>query len=147
MGTSSKIVKSFLPLFYISKYFGCNLYPLPKVFSASNVKINLRAIDILLCLIQFALTFSVTIPLINKWNEKDSPLRKELESKVSVSSVIILTIVATAATYAYTFIYLTIMLADMINASIIRNILVLFTNVDEQVFHFQNFTHKKTYFI
>ncbi len=130
---TSTAIKSFLPIFYISKYFGCNLYPLPKALNASNVKINLRVIDFLLCLYQLVITFTIIIPLIRKWDAKDSPVRNELESKISMSSVIILSITGTAATYAYTLIYLIIMIVDMVNATLIRGILFSFTNFDELV--------------
>lgn len=129
----SDIVKSFLPIFYVSKYFGCNLYPLPKVISASNVKINLRAIDVFVCLIQVGLSFGITIPLIKKWDGPDSKMRQELESQISLSSVVMLSIIGSVVNYAYTTIFLFIVIIDMFNAPVIRSFLLLFTNIDEQV--------------
>lgn len=131
----SNTIQSFLPIFYLSKYFGCNLYPLPKVLNASNVKLNLRAIDVLLCLIQFGLKFGITIPLIKKWNEHDSAVRKELESLISLSSVVTLTMSGLFANYAYVIISLFIGIIDIFNAPVIRSFLLLFTNIDEQVKH------------
>lgn len=107
------IIKSYLPLFYISKYFGCNLFPLPKLLSPSNVKIDIRAVDILICLIHFGLSIGVTLPFIMKW---DSALRKQLESKIALSSVVMMSIIGSSANYAHLLIYLFIMFSDMINA-------------------------------
>lgn len=131
---TSTVIKSFIPIFYVSKYFGCNLYPLPKILNASNVKANLRAIDILICLIQICLAFGISIPLIKKWEDNESPLRKELESIISLYSVTILTISGSAANFGYVAIYLFVMFADMINAPVVRGILLSFADFDNQVF-------------
>lgn len=130
---TSNIVKSFRPIFYISKYFGCNLYPLPNDLNASNVKMNLRVIDVLLCLFQLILSFGVTIPLLQKWETDDSPMRKELESKITSSGVIILNMTGSVANYGYSFLCLVIMFIDMINASVVRSILLSFINFDKLV--------------
>lgn len=131
----SNTIKSFLPIFYLSKYFGCNLYPLPKVLSASNVKLNLRAIDVLICLIQFGLTFGITIPLITKWSHHDSAIRKDLESLISLSSVVTLTMAGSFANYAFAIISSFIVIIDIFNAPVIRSFLLFFTKIDEQVKH------------
>lgn len=130
---TSNIIKSFHPIFYISKYFGSNLYQLPKVLTPSNLKINPRPIDVFICFIQFSLTFGVTIPMIRRWDDEDSPIRKELESKISLSSVVILSITGSVANYAYSFIFLFIIISDMLNAPVIRSFILLFANIDEKV--------------
>lgn len=130
---TSNIIKSFQPIFYISKYFGSNLYQLPKVLTPSNLKINPRPIDVFICFIQFSLTFGVTIPMIRRWDDEDSPIRKELESKISLSSVVILSITGSVANYAYSFIFLFIIISDMLNAPVIRSFILLFANIDEKV--------------
>lgn len=127
------IIKSYLPIFYTSKYFGYNLFPLPKLLSLSNVKINLRVVDILICLTHFGLSIGVTIPFIMKWDSNDSPMRKELESKITLSSVVMMSIIGSTANYAYVLIYLFIMIIDMRNAPSIRKVFVLFNNFDKQV--------------
>lgn len=58
------IIKSFLPIYYLSKYYGCNLYPLPRKLNSSNLKINLRAIDVLTYLVHVGLAVGVLIPFI-----------------------------------------------------------------------------------
>lgn len=143
--TSSNIIKSFLPLFYISKCFGCNLFPLPRVLNPTNVKINLRAIDVIICSVHIGLSFFVTIPLIKTWEQSDSTLRKELEAMITYSSVVTLRLIGTAVNYGYVFTCLFIIINDMINASAIRNILLSFMNIDElvmakQLINYNSFT-------
>lgn len=129
------IVKSFQSIFYVSKYFGCNLYPIPKVLSAANVKMNLRATDVLIYLVHIGLALGVSIPLIRKWEDQSSPLRKELESQISLSSVVMLSITGAAVNYAHVIIFLFIIMFDMINAPVIRGFLLLFNDIDEKVYH------------
>ncbi|KAJ6641362.1 hypothetical protein Bhyg_06301, partial [Pseudolycoriella hygida] len=61
----------------------------------------------------FGIAFGVTIPLIRKWDDQDSPLRKELESKISLTSVVMLSITGAVANYSYVIIFLIIIVADM----------------------------------
>lgn len=145
------IIKSFLPIFYTSKYFGCNLFPLPRLLTPSSVKLNVRAIDVLICLIHFGTAFGVTIPFVKSWDDEDkSGLRKELESKITMSSVVMMSIVGSSANYAHIFVYLFIIIIDMINATVIRKIVLLFTILDKQVCHTKLYIHvsiSSNYFI
>lgn len=131
--TNPDIIKSFLPIFYISKIFGCNLYPLPSPLNAANMKASLTAIDILFCVFQFALYIFVIFPLTEKWSSYNSIFNEEFASNSGSSGLLVIVIIGRSLSDIIAFTNLLIIIMDMRNSAIFRKILLSFIKFDEKV--------------
>lgn len=131
--TTPEIIKSFLPLFYVSKCFGCNLFSLPSPLTATNINTSLTAIDILLCLIQFAFYVFIVHPLSLKWNNYDAVFNNDFAAKSGSSGLVVIVFIGNILTYVLSFTNLFITIMDMRNSANTRRILLLFIEFDEQV--------------
>lgn len=131
--TRPNIIKSFLPIFYVSKFFGCNLYSLPSPLTATNIIKSPSAIDVLLCVIQFVLYVFIVFPFTKKWNSYDSVLNNDFASKTGSSGLVVIVFIGQSLTYALPFANLCIIFLDIRNSTIMRRILFAFVKFDEQV--------------
>lgn len=131
--TTPGIIKSFLPIFYISKLFGCNLYALPAALNSKNVNASLRATDILICLIQFVLHIFVIYPLLNKWDRYDEVFNEEFANKIRSSGLVVIVFIGRCLNYATILTNLLYTIMDMRNSVNIRRILLYLINFDKQV--------------
>lgn len=131
--TARGTLNSFLPIFYVSKFFGSNLYPLPKTISSTNVNVSLRAIDFLFCLIQFGLHLFVIFPLYDKWQSYDSIFNNEFATEIGSSGLAIIIFIGQGIHYATILTHLFITIMGMKSSTIIRKILLTLDNFDKQV--------------
>lgn len=130
---TSGIIKSFMPIFYISKLFGCNLYSLPRALNSTNVNIPLTAIDILICLIQVFIQLFVIFPLIKKWESYDSVFNNEFATEIGSSGLVVIIFIGQFLSYLTIFTNLLFMYMDMSNSATIRGILLSLIHFDEKV--------------
>lgn len=127
------IIKSFLPIFYISKLFGCSLYSLPRPLNATNTNTPLTAIDVLLCVIQFALYFFMIIPLSKKWDSYDSIFNNEYATQIGSSGLVIIVFIGKSLHYIVTVTNLFVIIMDMRNSAGIRRVMLSLIEFDKQV--------------
>lgn len=126
-------VESFMPIFYTSKLFGCNLYSLPRPLNSTNVHVPLRAIDTVLCLFQVVIHLFVIFPLSKKWNSYDSVFNNEFATKIGSSGLVIIVFIGQFVTYVTIFTNLLIVCMDMRNSATIRGIFLSLIHFDEKV--------------
>lgn len=126
-------IRSFLPIFYLSKVFGCNLYSLPRTLDGSNLNACPTAFDVLLCLIHFALYIFVCIPLSQKWDSYDKVFSNEFASNMGSSGLVIIVFLGNILGYATCIKNLFIIVMDMINSANMRRIMLSFNEFDTQV--------------
>lgn len=131
--TKPNVIKSFLPIFYVSKIFGCNLYTLPSPLNATNINASPTAIDVLFGVIQFALYVFIVFPFIKKWNSFDSVFNNAYATESGSSGLVVVVFIGQSLTYAVTVTNVIITFMDMRNSAIVRRILFSFTKFDEQV--------------
>lgn len=127
------IIRSFLPIFYVSKIFGCNLYSLPRPLNASNIKAPLTAVDVLVCVIQFALYLLVFIPFSKKWDSYDSVFNNEFAVETGSSGLVVIVYIGQRLTYVFSYTNLFIIVMDMKNSAYIRGLFLSLINFDKQV--------------
>lgn len=127
------IIRSFLPIFFVSKIFGCNLYSLPRPLNATNVNTPLTAVDILVCACQFALYLFVIIPLSKKWDSYDAVFNNEFATEIGSSGLVVIVFLGHSLTYVICVTNLFIIIMDMRNSANIRRLLVSLSDFDKQV--------------
>lgn len=133
MPHTKAIINSFLPIFYVSKLFGCNLYPLPCPLDATNLNAPITAIDVLCCVLQFSFYMFIVFPLTPKWNSYDSMFNNEFASKTGSPGLVVIIFIGQSIGNGIIFTNCLIMIMDMRNSATIRKILYSFIKFDEKV--------------
>lgn len=130
--TNSELIKSFLPIFYISKFFGCNLYTLPNPATATN-KNSTTISDVLICVVHVVMNLFVVIPLVKKWEVYNSVFNNDYATKSGFSGLVVIVFIGQIIAYAIIVVNCFITILDFINAKITRKILLTLIKFDEKV--------------
>lgn len=137
------IIKSFLPIFYISKFFGCSLYSLPRPLDATNVNASLTAVDILFCMVHFGIYIFIIFPLSERWERYDAVFTNEFANKIGSSGLVVIVFIGQSLNYIASLTNLFIIIMDMRNSAHIRRIILSLINFDKQVSDFFFYLNKK----
>lgn len=127
------IIQTFLPIFYVSKVFGCSLYSLPWSLNEQNISTSLTAIDVLLCAIQFGFYFFIIVPLSKKWDNYDSMFNNKYATEIGSSGLVMIVFIGQILGYLQNFTNLLIIFMDMRNSRNIRRIFLSLIKFDKQV--------------
>lgn len=131
--TRPELIKSFLPIFYISKIFGSNLYALPNPLTAITINDSPTAINVLICVAHVAVNLVIVIPNILKWESYNSVFNNDYASKSGYSGLVVIVFIGRMISYAITVVNCFLTILDLRNATITRKILFSLIKFDEDV--------------